>query len=237
MKGETRRPLLHSTTPAHVGVGRAGQAQILAVNGPIGIEHLGEPERDLLSAPPADFQPADARNVLSEIKYILTGFGLGDFARPQSLRDTHSLVDLRGELAAVGGKNIGRTPTLGRGTRLAPVAEFLPRVVTFAVVDVGKQHRPVAHLPSASRRDAHLAAVPQFDVEAREKLRMRPVVIALVFPEKRAGIPAITKDRSERVAAGLEHLGYISGHHLNPLAEVRPSGHEKFAADFLAVEK
>jgi hypothetical protein len=73
--------------------------------------------------------------------------------------------------------------------------------------------------------------------ETREKLRMRPVVVALILPEERAGIPTITEDRAKRVVAGLQHLGHIRGHDLRSLAEVRPPGHEKFAADFLPVEK
>jgi hypothetical protein len=36
---------------------------------------------------------------------------------------------------------------------------------------------------------------------------------------------------------GLQHLGNVHSHDLNPLAEVRPSGLERFAADFLPVEK
>ena len=220
VESKPRRPFFGSPTPTDIGVGRAGQAQVFAVDGPVGVEHLGELERDLLSAPAAHREPADPGEVLSEIEDIFAGLRLGDLTRLEGLGDAHRCVDLRDEFAAVFGEKIRRAPTGLRRSRHAPVPEIPTRVVGLPVIDVRRNDRAVTHLPTASRGHAHLASVVQFDVQARKNLRMGPVMITLVFPEQRAGIPPVAEDRAEGVVARTEHGGHIGAHHLRAFPEI-----------------
>ena len=173
---------------------------------------------------------------MAEVEDVYSWSGPGDLSGRQRLSDADWFVDLGLEDAPVFGKEIGPAPTAGRGGWFTPAGNLLPSVVTFPVIEVGRENGTVAEFPGAVGDDGDSAAADQLDFQPGEELRVLAIEVAVFLPEEVAAVPAVAENGAKLVGAGLKEFGDIGGKDLNALSVVRPAWHEEVATDFLTVK-
>jgi len=110
------------------------------------------------------------------------------------LGNAHRLVELGLEDAPVFRKEIRTAPTAGAGIGFTPAGNFLPGIVVFPVVEIGREDGPVPPFPGAVGDDGNSTSVLKFDLQLGEKLRVLAVKVALSFAKQVAAVPAVAED-------------------------------------------
>ena len=114
----------------------------------------------------------------------------------------------------------------------APPGLLAASVVGFAVVDLGFQDRRDVSLPALVGRNPVDGAVGIFDAQLRlERGRRVAVVIRLLQPLQRRGVPSRRKIRADRVASCLEIGGDVVGLIGDAAAIVGPARRKNLIAD------
>ena len=238
MEGEVRRKLFHSFAGKNEIVCRLGSAQIVGVDGLVRVQNLGEAQPYIRARRPLDAQPHDAGKILAEVVNIDAGPGLMDgfgihgplhANRRKILRLDHNRLRIDCQR--------GLPLTCIKGCRV-PSGLHQARVLAFAVVDLGVQNVRRAGLPACVRRHPFHAAVDVLNAQLSQQSRRRvAVVVGLLSPLERSGVPAGPKQCSNGVLAVCKLRGHVIGLVLDPLAIVGPARRKDVVAHALAVEE
>ena len=173
---------------------------------------------------------------MAKVEYVYSGGGPGDLSGRQRLSDADRFVDLGLQDPPIFWKNVYPSPATCRGIWFTPDGNLLPGVVTFPVIEVGRENGTVAEFPGVVGDDGDSATADEFDFQPGEQLGVLTIEVAVLLPEEVAAIPAVAENGGELVGAGLKEFGDIGREDLNALSVVRPAWHEEILSDFLAVK-
>ena len=129
----------------------------------------------------------------------------------------------------------GRDPSLVVIASLGPSAQFQPRIIGFAILEIVLQDWPRARLPIRIRDYFRHGAIAGGDFQPRDQLRAFAITLAFLGEAHLAAIPAFAEDRSERILALPQDAGHVIDLVLDPLLVFGPARGEDHVADATAV--
>ena len=192
--------------------------QIGGVKIAVAVEDLAEAECHRRAGLPLDAETGPTSEVLPQIEQRFTRRRATDAHRAQLAHAPHWWRQGRHERSRRRIEQRNRAPCVVVEGRAHPAAKLSPRVVSFAAIDVRREHRSRRHPPGGVRHHARGASALIADLELRAQGQPPAIEIALAEEPEISPIPAIAQHRADGVGARSQQRGHIVGLVLQPPA-------------------